>query len=84
MNRRTLFLIAGLVMMLVIPTAIASAQSLDITGLTTTLFDAVNSWIPSLGPILVIGPAIAIAVLVIGLIVISIRNGIKSASGGAK
>lgn len=81
-NKVYFTVLAMLLLMFFLNVMVASAQSLDVSGLVTTLFDATNTWIPSLGPILVIGPAIAIAVLIIGLIVVSIRNGIQSAKSG--
>ena len=81
-QHRFKLLMLVLMLMFVVQVAAASAQSLDVSNLVTQLFDGVNTWITSLGGILVIGPAIGLAVIIIGLIVISIQKGLKMAKGG--
>lgn len=78
MMRNRLLLIACSMCLLAIPSYVASAQSLDVEQVLISLMTAINDWIPGLGEVLVIGPAILIGAIIIKLIVFSIADGIAS------
>lgn len=75
-------LLMMLMLMLMLTVSAASAQSLDLSGLVDDVFEQANTWIPVFGPILAIGGAITIAILLVGLIISKIVAGIKGATGG--